>query len=87
MAGVSEKVVGHVEGLGADEILTRSAQLEKIDTIARRTFGLNDAACSSGALSLNILANHSAVQVAAVFPPRAASQAGEDSMRAQRENS
>ncbi len=69
MAGVSEKVVGHVERLPADEILTRSAQLEKIDTVARRTFGLSDAPPSEGALSVNILANHSAFQVIARFLP------------------
>ena len=33
-----------------DEILDRSAQFEKIDTIARRTFGLNEAPPSQGAL-------------------------------------
>jgi hypothetical protein len=46
----------------------RSAQLEKMDTIARRTFGLNNAASSSGILNLNVLANHSIVQVAASVP-------------------
>jgi hypothetical protein len=40
IAGVSERVVGHIEAMCPDEILTRSAQFEKIDTIARRTFGL-----------------------------------------------
>jgi hypothetical protein len=43
VAGVSERVVGHVESMDPDEILSRSAQFEKIDTIARRTFGLNEA--------------------------------------------
>jgi uncharacterized protein YjcR len=68
IAGVSEKVVGHVEAMHPDEILSRSAQFEKIDTIARRTFGLNDAPCSQGSLSLNILTNHSLVQVKATLP-------------------
>jgi hypothetical protein len=45
---VSERVVGHVESMDPDEILTRSAQFEKIDTIARRTFGLNDAPSCQG---------------------------------------
>ena len=43
IAGVSERVVGHIEVMCPDEILPRSAQFEKIDTIARRTFGLNEA--------------------------------------------
>jgi hypothetical protein len=64
VAGVSEKVMGHVEALDPEEILMRSSQLEKIDTIARRTFGLNDAPPGQGTLSLNILTNHSIVQVA-----------------------
>jgi len=68
IAGVSERVVGHIEAMCPDEILTRSAQFEKIDTIARRTFGLNDVTSSQGCLSLNILTNHSLVQVKATLP-------------------
>ncbi len=45
-----------------------AATLDKHDQIIRRNFGLNDAAPSTGALSLNVLANHSAVQVVAEFP-------------------
>ena len=40
IADVSEKVAGHLESMEADEILSRSSQVEKIDTVARRTFGL-----------------------------------------------
>ena len=68
IAGVSERVVGHVESMDPDEILARSAQLEKIDTIARRTFRLNDAPPSQGCLNLNILTNHTAVEVLASRP-------------------
>jgi hypothetical protein len=74
---VSERVVGHIEAMCPDEILTRSAQFEKIDTIARRTFGLNDASSGQGCLSLNILTNHSVVQVKAslsTVPPPANSK-------------
>jgi hypothetical protein len=68
VAGVSERVVGHVESMDPDEILTRSAQFEKIDTIARRTFGLNEAPPSQGALTLSVLTNHAVVQVKATLP-------------------
>jgi hypothetical protein len=68
VAGVSERVVGHVESMDPDEILARSGQFEKIDTIARRTFGLNNAPSGQGCLSLNILTNHSLVQVKATLP-------------------
>ena len=55
MAGVGEKVAGHLESLEADEILTRSSQVEKIDTVARRTFGLDTPVSGSGAVNLNVL--------------------------------
>ena len=70
VAGVSERIVGHIEAMCPDEILTRSAQFEKIDTIARRTFGLNDVPSGQGSLSLNILTNHSLVQVKTQNAPR-----------------
>jgi len=68
IAGVSERVVGHIEGMCPDEILTRSAQFEKIDTIARRTFGLSDNAANTGTLNLNVLKNHSVAQIASPAP-------------------
>ena len=68
IAGVSERVVSHIEAMCPDEILTRSSQFEKIDTIAHRTFGLNDAHPGPGCLSLNILTHHSLVQVKASLP-------------------
>jgi hypothetical protein len=70
VAGVSERVVGHVESMDPDEILTRSAQFEKIDTIARRTFGLNEASASQGSLTLSVLTNHSFGQVKTQNGPR-----------------
>ena len=69
IAGVSERVVGHIEAMCPDEILTRSAQFEKIDTIARRTFGLNEAPSSHGSLTLSVLTNHAVVQVKAQGAP------------------
>ena len=68
IAGVSERVVGHIEAMCPDEILTRSAQFEKIDTIARRTFGLNEAPSGEGSLTLSVLTNHAIVQVKATLP-------------------
>jgi hypothetical protein len=48
----------------ADEILSRSSQVEKIDTIARRTFGLDLPVPRSGAVNLNVLCGgRSVVQV------------------------
>lgn len=42
MAGLSEKVVTHVEALEPDVILEKIDKVEKADRVARRTFGLED---------------------------------------------
>ena len=42
MAGVVERGVGHVEGFEGGEILDRIDEVEKLDKIGRRTFGLED---------------------------------------------
>ena len=42
MAGLSEKVVTHVEALEPDIILEKIDKVEKADRVARRTFGLED---------------------------------------------
>jgi len=69
VAGVSERVIGHVETMEADEILARSSQVEKIDTVGRRTFGLDNAEKGTGALNLNVLSGGRAiVQVARPTP-------------------
>jgi hypothetical protein len=41
--------------------LLRSAQGEKIDTVARLTFGLDSPAAGSGALNLNVLCGGRAI--------------------------
>jgi hypothetical protein len=61
IAGVSERVIGHIEAMCPDEILTRSAQFEKIDRVGRRTFGLDGPGAGSGAVSLNVLTGGRAV--------------------------
>jgi hypothetical protein len=42
MAGVSERGIDHIETMGGLEILNSVDQIEKLDKVARRTFGLND---------------------------------------------
>ena len=61
MAGVSGRVVDHLETMDANEILTRSSQVEKIDTVARRTFGLDSPAAGGGAVNLAVLSGGRAV--------------------------
>jgi hypothetical protein len=54
MAGVSERAVDHIETMDGPEILNSVDQIEKLDKVARRTFGLNDDSPYSG-LNLNVL--------------------------------
>jgi len=42
MAGVSERGVDYIETMHGPEILKSVDQIEKLDKVARRTFGLND---------------------------------------------
>jgi hypothetical protein len=42
MAGVSERAVDHIETMNGPEILKSVDEIEKLDKVARRTFGLND---------------------------------------------
>jgi len=42
MAGVSERGVDHIETMNGPQILNSVDQIEKLDKVARRTFGLND---------------------------------------------
>ena len=61
VAGISEKVIGHVTSMDADEILARSSQFEKIDTVARRTFGLDIPTPGGGAVNLSVLCGGRAI--------------------------
>jgi hypothetical protein len=54
MAGVSERAVDHIETMDGPEILNSVDQIEKLDKVARRTFGLNDDSPYIG-FSLNVL--------------------------------
>jgi hypothetical protein len=42
MAGVSERGVDHIETMDGPEILNTVDRIEKLDRVARRTFGLSD---------------------------------------------
>src|SRR5438105_9190495 len=43
MAGVSERGVDHIETMDGPEILNCVDEIEKLDKVARRTFGISDA--------------------------------------------
>jgi len=72
IANVSERVANHLESMEADEILSRSAQVEKIDRVARRTFALDNTASGNGAVNLNVLCGgRTPVQIAPELPEQA----------------
>jgi hypothetical protein len=54
MAGVSERGVDHIETMDGPEILNSVDEIEKLDKVARRTFGLNDDILPAG-FTLNVL--------------------------------
>jgi hypothetical protein len=54
MAGVSERGVDHVEKMAGKEILTSIDEIEKLDKVARRTFGLSDDDSHGNNLLVNI---------------------------------
>ena len=54
MAGLSEKVVTHVEALEPDVILEKIDKVEKADRVARRTYGLSDGDSHGSNVMVNI---------------------------------
>ena len=54
MASVSERGVDHVETMQGSEILARVDQIEKLDKVARRTFGLSDNDAHGDNVAVNI---------------------------------
>jgi hypothetical protein len=54
MAGVSERGVDHIETMDGPEILNSVDEIEKLDKVARRTFGLDDIP-PGGHFTLNVL--------------------------------
>jgi hypothetical protein len=62
MAGVSERVLPHLETLPPSEILESARNVEQFDRFSRRNLGLENQPAGNGPLSLNVLLNHSAIQ-------------------------
>lgn len=65
IAGISERVTGHIETMKPAKVLDSIHEVEKFDRMARRTYGLRDDRAPSGILAVNILTNHAAVQFVA----------------------
>ena len=54
IAGVSERGVDHIETMDGPEILNTVDQIEKLDKVARRTFGISDVKEDSMHWAVNI---------------------------------
>jgi hypothetical protein len=54
MAGVSERGVDHIETMDGPEILQSVDRIEKLDKVARRTFGLSDSDAHGDNFAVNI---------------------------------
>ena len=63
MAGITEKVLPHLESMQPDAILDSARNLEQFDRVARRNFGLENQTPPGGMINLAIMANQAAVQV------------------------
>jgi hypothetical protein len=54
MAGVSERGVDHIETMDGPEILNSVDRIEKLDKVARRTFGISDDGSHGENVTVNI---------------------------------
>ena len=63
MAGITDKVLPHVESMEPSEILNGARNLERLDYVARRNYRLENQPPPGGVINLAILTNQAAVQV------------------------
>ena len=63
MAGITERVLLHLEMMEPAETLERARNLERFDYLARRNFRLEIQSADPGPLNLSALAAHSATQI------------------------
>lgn len=63
MAGITEKVLPHLETMEPDELLDSARNLERLDFVARRNYGLENHPPAGGLITLSVLTNQAAIQV------------------------
>jgi hypothetical protein len=63
MAGITDKVLPHLESMEPAEILDSARNLERFDFMARRNFRLENQTGDNGPLNLSVLGNHTAIQI------------------------
>jgi hypothetical protein len=62
MAGVTEKVLPHLESMRPEYILAKSDKIKKYNRVARLNYGLGDSTVG-GSLTINVLTNQAALNV------------------------
>ncbi len=63
LAGVSERVMPHLDSMEPGEILDSARNLELFDRVARRNFGLENQPPTGGVITLSVLCNQAAIKV------------------------
>jgi hypothetical protein len=63
MAGITDKVLPHLESMEPAEILDSARNLERFDYVARRNYGLERQPNGSCPVNVSILTNRSAIQI------------------------
>jgi len=70
MAGITEKVLPHLEGMEPAEILNSARNLERFDYVARRNYGVENQPPQGGLINLAILTNQAVVVESKPLKPR-----------------
>jgi len=63
IAGITDRVLPHLEAMEPAEILDSARNLERFDYVARRNYGLDNQPPPGGVINLAILTNQAAVQL------------------------
>ena len=62
MAGITDKVLPHLESMEPAEILNSARNLERFDFVARRNYGLENQPPSTGGIHIGLLTGQVAIQ-------------------------
>ena len=76
MAGVTDNVLPHLESMQPDSILDRVNDIEKLDRLARRNYGLSDNQERPSSLNLDILCGRGRTLIAIDQQPSQAAEQG-----------
>jgi hypothetical protein len=63
MAGITDRVLPHLESMAPGEIFDSARNLEPFDYVARRNYRLENIPADGGPLSISPLGTHCAVQI------------------------